>query len=288
MHQYPQHNISIPTFPSSHLILSSIKIFSSRHKLLSTSYLIGILVLLILGNGFHVSQSQYSQYNRIMNTIDLEREYHASQNMYRSQEAYLASKGWFTCDDLCQRNKRRVERDRRVLKEVREVGYAKMKRAKSVVGLFSDIGVGEVKDLFWNYFSQGLKFAKRQSMWDMMFLSIRSIGRDESFLEYALKIGFQIFINLSMGLVMCLGIFVFGLWSVVKSYSTSPFVSAIQYLLCVSAAFSLVATCWMIMTGVAVAGVMGVGKVMSQRGRLGYGNGGYYRMERQTPRPHYY
>lgn len=119
------------------------------------------------------------------------------------------------------------------------------------------------------------------------------MSRDESFLEYALKIGFQVFINLSMGLAMCLGVFVLGLWSVVKSYQSNPFIALCFYMGASCAAFSFVVTCWIILMGVAMGGVVGLGKVVSQRGRLGGGGryGGYSNYNRvggQTPRPHHY
>ena len=56
----------------------------------------------------------------------------------------------------------------RVLEGIRNEGYARMSDAKSVAGIFSEVGVGEVKDSFWQYFQAGKQFAKRQSMWDMM------------------------------------------------------------------------------------------------------------------------
>ncbi len=60
------------------------------------------------------------------------------------------------------------------------------------------IGVEEVQDSFWGYFNAGKQFAKRQSMWDAMFMGIRRIGRDESIVEYALKVLLQVLINFSM------------------------------------------------------------------------------------------
>jgi len=60
------------------------------------------------------------------------------------------------------------------------------------------IGVEEVKDSFWDYFNAGKQFAKRQSMWDAMFMGIRRLGRDESVIEYALKVLLQVLINFSM------------------------------------------------------------------------------------------
>jgi hypothetical protein len=40
------------------------------------------------------------------------------------------------------------------------------------------VGVGEVKDFFWYYFTNGKQFAKRQSAWDVMFImGIQSMAR---------------------------------------------------------------------------------------------------------------
>merc|ERR1712070_565449 len=97
------------------------------------------------------------------------------------------------------------------LDRVREEGNARMSDAKSVAGLFSEVGVGEVQDSFWSYFASGKKFAKRQSMWDAMFMGMRSMGRDESIIEYGLKVLMQVLLNFSLGLVMALVMFVIGL-----------------------------------------------------------------------------
>lgn len=88
--------------------------------------------------------------------------------------------------------------------EIKAEGNARMSDAKSVAGLFSEVGVGEVTDTFWEYFASGKQFAKRQSMWDAMFMGMRSMSRDESMVEYMLKMLMQVLINFSMGLVMAL------------------------------------------------------------------------------------
>ena len=123
-----------------------------------------------------------------MNTIDTNAEWAASEDFWRAENAYRATKGWFSCDSLCQRNKQKMNDARYRLDQIRAEGNARMSDAKSVAGLFSEVGVGEVKDSFWSYFSRGKQFAKRQSMWDAMFMGMRSMGRDEKFFEYALKV----------------------------------------------------------------------------------------------------
>ena len=103
-----------------------------------------------------------------MNSIDLNAEFKASNRYAQVSQAYRATKGWFSCDSLCQRNKGRMQQTQRVLDEIRNEGYARMSDAKSVAGIFSEVGVDEVKESFWQYFGAGKAFAKKQSMWDMM------------------------------------------------------------------------------------------------------------------------
>ena len=186
------------------LVLRGITSFAKKHKIISGSYVFGILVLLLAGSGYKLSSSQQRDYNRIMNTIDLNAEYEASNRYYSSMQAYRATKGWFTCDYLCQRNKARMDESKRVLDSIRAEGYNRMSDAKSIAGLWSEVGVGEVKDSFWEYFASGKRFAKRQSMWDAMFMGIRSMSRDENMAEYILKVLMQVLLNFSMGLVMAM------------------------------------------------------------------------------------
>merc|ERR1712232_1377940 len=130
-----------------------------------------------------------------MSTIDVQAEYDASNDFWMADQAYRATKGWFSCDGLCQRNKQKMEDSKYRLDQIRREGNVRMSDAKSVAGLFSEVGVSEVQDSFWSYFSSGKQFAKRQSMWDAMFMGMRSMGRDENFVEYALRVLVQVLLN---------------------------------------------------------------------------------------------
>ncbi len=91
-----------------------------------------------------------------MNAIDLQDKYNTACNYSRARQAYSASKGWFwSCDGTCQRLKGRMQDAEYQLTAIRQEGQARMSDAKSVVGLWSEVGVGEVKDTFWQYFAQG-------------------------------------------------------------------------------------------------------------------------------------
>ena len=164
-----QQQVALPSVTEAGaIVVRVVTNFAKKNKVISSSYIFGILFLLLIGSGTRLTVDQSRQYNKIMNTIDLRAEFEASNRYASANHAYRATKGWFSCDSLCQRNKKRMEHAEKDLEDIRNEGYARMSDAKSVAGIFSEVGVDEVKDSFWHYFGAGKDFAKRQSMWDMM------------------------------------------------------------------------------------------------------------------------
>lgn len=262
--------------------------FAKRHKVVTSSYLFGLFVLLFIGAGIPLSYEQQREYNTIMNSIDLQAEYDASQAYWIARQNYYATKGWFfSCDSLCQRNRRRMEDAERNLNMIRQEGSARMSDAKKVAGIFSEIGVGETKDSFWQYFTSGKQFAKRQSMWDLMFMSIRSMsrGRDESWFEFALKVLLNVLLNFSMGLIMALIFFVFGLWSIVRSYQANPIVAVLFFVGAACGAFAFVATYLLAVYSAAGASVYGFLKLAETSSRARIQD--QQRRQGVRDRPHY-
>jgi hypothetical protein len=267
--QAPAREIALPSASDVGTIaLRTVTSFARRHKLISGSYLFGLLVMIMMGSGTKLTMEQAKQYNHIMSTIDLQVEFEASQRYFQASQAYHASKGWFTCDSLCTRNKDRMLQHKAVLDDIRNEGNARMSDAKAVAGLFSEVGVQETKDSFWQYFYQGKQFAKRQSMWDAMFIGIRHMGRDENMLEYGFRVLMQVLINFSMGLLMALLIFIFGLWGIVKSYQPNPVVAVLFFLSAACAAFAFVTSYLLAIYGAAAGGLYGVAKLAETQARL--------------------
>jgi len=256
------------------MILSGASTFARRHKVVTGGYILGILILLLGGSGTKLNYDQQHEYSKIMNTIDMQAEYAAQDDLLSAGQAYRATKGWFSCDRTCQHNKQRMEKARYRLDQIRKEGYLRMSDAKSVAGLFSEVGVGEVQDKFWSYFNAGKQFAKRQSMWDAMFIGMRSMGRNENMVEYGLKVLMQILLNFSLGLVMALFMFVIGLWSIIRSYQPNAIVAVLFFVSAVCAAFSFVSTYLLVMYGAAASGVYGVLKVAESNLRLQQGRPG--------------
>ncbi len=54
--------------------------------------------------------------------------------------------------------------------------------------------------LFWNGVEGAKGFAKRSTLWDMLFVGIRSIGRDQGLAEYVVEIVLRFLMNLFIGL----------------------------------------------------------------------------------------
>jgi hypothetical protein len=257
------------------MIVRGASSFARRHKVVTGSYILGILVILLIGGGTKLNYDQRRQYNDIMKTIDLQAEFDASTDYWQANEAYRATKGWFSCDGLCQRNKRRMEEAKYRLDVVRKEGQARMSDAKSVAGIFSEVGVGEVQDSFWGYFTSGKQFAKRQSMWDAMWMGLRTMsrGRDENMIEFGLRVLMNVLVNFSIGLIMALVMFVIGLWSIVRSYQPNPIVAVFFFVAAACAAFSVVATYLLAIYGAAAGGVYGVLKVAESNARAQIGQG---------------
>ena len=287
----PNEALALPSFSAvGVLVAQSISAFAKRHKVITSSYLFGILFLLLLGSGTKLTASQLRQYNTILDSINVQAEYDASMAYSSAYAEYKSRKGWVSCDPLCQRSKRRMESSKAHLDAIRAEGYARMSDAKATAGIFSEVGVEEVTDSFWSYFSAGKQYAKRQSMWDALFMGMRHMSRDESFVEYALRMLMQVLINFSMGLVMALLVFVFGLWSIVQSYQPNPLSAAIFFLGAACAAFAVVTSYLFLVYGAAAGSVYGVAKVVEHQARL-EGNGGARGAPRQRRnvgyRPHY-
>ncbi len=112
------------------------------------------------------------------------------------------------------------------------------------------------------------------------FMGMRKMSRDESTMEYAMKVLIQVLINFSMGLVMALAFFVFGLWSIVRSYQPNPLTAVAFFIGASCAAFAFVSTYLLAIYGAAAGGVYGLAKVVESNARLEQGrrrqNVGYH------------
>ena len=163
------------------------------------------------------------------------------------------------------------------------------------VGPAEQYGVQETRDLFWEKFQGGKDFAKRQSMWDMLWIAMSSGGgrREESALVPVLRVIAQLLFNFTLGLCGALVVFIYKLWGVITTYQADP-VSAVAFWVMAScAAFSMVATYLGLMFGTAGTAVYSMAKAAEANARLegnrprGQRPIGYARQQQYGQRAHY-
>lgn len=222
------------------------------HPKISTSYLIGILFLLF-GTGFKVSEDLRDSYDRTLDKIDFEGQQVAHGNLWEAKQSYDRSKGWFSCDRLCTQHKKRYDAAQATWDKLKAEEYAVTKEAKSQLGIFSEYGVAETRDVFWRTFAGGKDFAKRQSMWDMLFagLSLGSGRKDEDMFGVVLKWLVQLLFNFTLGLCGALVVFLAKLWGVISAYSPDPLTAALYFAIAAVSATACVATYLLILYGAA-------------------------------------
>lgn len=179
-----------------------------RNPIKVTSYLVGLLLCLFY-NGLKVSPVNYEKYTNLISSVDSEKIHEAITMVDLSYYTYKRSKGWFTCDKRCQSNYRDYNDALNSLREIQKVENAKERAAKSKLGLFSEYGVAETRDLFWDKFAMGKEIASRQSKWDLIFLTIGSLRRDESIVQYVLRLFFNVLINITVGVCGAVVFFIF-------------------------------------------------------------------------------
>lgn len=62
------------------LLVRGAKTFARKNKVITGSYLFGLIVLLLAGSGTKLTYDQVREYNRIMSSIDLDLEYEAAND----------------------------------------------------------------------------------------------------------------------------------------------------------------------------------------------------------------
>ena len=172
---------------------------------------------------------------------------------------YQNSQGWFwSCNEQCQQYKTVFQQDKSFFYEIKKLEKEKISQAKGSVGIFSEYGVAETRYMFNDQFAKGRKFAKRQSQWDALFMGIQAMGRDESIINYSLRLLVNVLFNFTIGVIMALIGFLWNLYSFIIEYKANIWVAISFFMLSSLAAFSF-AFGWLIAIYFAAAGTVYVG-----------------------------
>jgi hypothetical protein len=130
------------------------------------------------------------------------------------------------------------------------------------LGLFSTHAVGATKDLFWSRFSAGKRFAKQSTMWDMLFVGMRSMSSDEGILDFLLQMVVRFVLNLFIGIFAAMVSFLWSVWSVITAYRPDAASAVLFFLGCALVAVSFLASFMAMVLGVGTVAVLGVAKAV--------------------------
>lgn len=237
------------------------------------SYILGILICFCC-TGFKVSLDQQKKYNNRVAGIDYAALDKAAMELDYAQDDYRRSKGWFSCDKVCQIYKKTLSEKQFQYNELERGIKKEMSNAKAGVGIFSEYGVSETRELFWRRFTQGKSFAQRQSTWDALFMGLSAMGRDESMLSYLMRLLLSVLFNFTVGMVGAVVAFIFNLYGLITAYQV-PIYYAITFFILASLAAISFAVTWIIGIYAVAAGAVFVGaKAIAANMRIEGGNMG--------------
>lgn len=207
--------------------------FIKRHYVVSSMYLVGI-VLALVATGVSVDVLSEEVYIDRMTAADdlthpsivrLSRELNSAEN------AYYQTKGWFSCDYECTKHYEKMNIVKASLAKVKAERDSLMLEARKTVGPWSVFGISDLRRSFWDSWEQGKESARRMTMFDAVFIGLGSVtgsssNRDNSLFATLFQLLIQFVMNLTVGLFTSLVVFLFHAWSIIQLYGPS-FVSGI-------------------------------------------------------------
>lgn len=141
---------------------------------------------------------------------------------------------------------------------------ARERAARAEIGIWSEYGIGEARERFWQAFSGGKSFAKRQTFFDAIFMPRSG---DEGIVSFLISIVISFLVNLIIGLVAALFAFAYELYHLAWEYQTTLWQGFLFFFVGMLGAWAIVASYIGAIAG--VIGGTGYMMVRSAQGALG-------------------
>lgn len=142
---------------------------------------------------------------------------------------------------------------------------AKTKQAKQLVGLFSEFGIHEIRERFWNAFEKGKMFAKQQTFYHMVVHLLS--GKQEELWSTLFNWIFIAIMNFTTGLLGSLFYFLFSLIHMIYTFQPDPVSGVAFFLVGMIGATSVIVSYLAVVYGMVASSIYVVGK-MAIRGAL--------------------
>jgi len=187
----------------------------------------GIFCLLYAAAPAPTSEAEREEFRHLLDQSNAVPGYDEAYQMWSvAQHELYQQKGWFwwlsSTNSAVVNELQAKEHEAHALFAEKEYQREQLKRdAFNIVGLFSEFGVQEARDLFWNCLEKGKGFAKRSTFYDMLFGVV--MGRDENLGAFLMRVIMNFAINCTFGLIGALLAFMYYLWGMVIAYKASFF-----------------------------------------------------------------
>lgn len=152
--------------------------------------------------------------------------------------------------------------------------------AKAELGLWSELGVGEGRQLFWKSFQAGKVFGRRQTIWDTAFNLLASNQADRNLVTAFVQLICTAMVNFTAGMLSSVFIFIFQLPWLLMSYQASLPSMIAFFALATLGCISVICS---YLLGLYLAGATAIYATVSLTGqsrRLGAGQGSRTYLER--------
>mmetsp|Transcript_111024 Transcript_111024/g.313090 ORF Transcript_111024/g.313090 Transcript_111024/m.313090 type:complete len:350 (-) Transcript_111024:120-1169(-) len=230
--------------------------FARGRPVLLSVWTLGLLLAAFAG-GVPVNDAAgeaYSLMRQHAEVIDSREVGRSLEELDNLERAYYNAKGWFgACDDPCMKAYDKVQMARSEAARLQSRRDEVLSQARQEVGIWSSIGVQDVRDCFWAAWKSGKDFAARMTMYDAMFMMG---GRDETLVTIMFRLFVKYVINLTMGLIGAFCYFVYNVYCLVVSYGANVLSSLAFVLLAAIAGLSVVASFLGIAFGAAAGGAL--------------------------------
>jgi len=243
------------------------------------------LALLFLATGFSPSPEAWAESDALAPPAEsLAAARKAATDARDARARFHASRSWlYACSGPCPALRAAADQAEARAGALAAANAEAVAAQKSRLGLFSSVGVGETRDLFWRTFAGGQSYAKRATMWDALFVGMRSMGRDEGLANFVAQMFFRLLANVTVGVLSGCVNFLWLVTTVISSFRAGWPAALVFFALCALAAASFFATAAVVIGSVGAATVVGGAQLLrvsaeaaarEQRARVAGGAGG--------------
>mmetsp|Transcript_47218 Transcript_47218/g.86686 ORF Transcript_47218/g.86686 Transcript_47218/m.86686 type:complete len:297 (-) Transcript_47218:79-969(-) len=246
---------TVQDFDVGAIVIKHSTAFVKRRPITVSLWIFGLL-LAAFANGFTVSDGAMANYNDVMRDVadvEMKQVHKVRVKMQEREREYRNAKGWFwTCDAKCKQAYDRYQ----IATEEHSLALQKrdalLKEARQEVGIWSTIGVADVRKSFWSAWQSGKDTAARLTMYDFVFAAMRS--NEESLASFVLQMVLKYVGNLTIGLISAMFYFIYATYSLVVAYGSTAASGFAFFLLVVVASLSVVGTYLLAIYGTVAGG----------------------------------